>query len=358
MKKIKKNLNIKTSNNSPLILSLLKYLVKEESKKNLFSLDDSYITNEFLKGYLLKEKDIYYFIDDNDYSIQLIFNPNFFSEYIKKLPDKTLEKKLIILKKFRYDFLVYEKEKKILFNLICFIEEFEIDFSLKKEINFNPINVNLIKEIKEKSQLLFNSIIKELLSKETLNLNFFTASNFINNNYINKKNNKDLNLFNLLIKSLNIKVKGNNFLLKEKKEVLNKFYLYDDIDNQINYVLKNINWKEIFYSMPSINNIKKGLNSEKLITMVNKRTYEDLIKNELKLNIEINGNSIKEFLEKKTKRMNKNSVKKFNSKVPSSILDLMKNYGDVMANVGNSEIEKMKRYNINSRKEISFSNKY
>jgi hypothetical protein len=56
--------------------------------------------------------------------------------------------------------------------------------------------------------------------------------------------------------------------------------------------------------------------------------------------------------------MNKNSVKKFNSKVPSSILDLMKNYGDVMANVGNSEIEKMKRYNINSRKEISFSNKY
>jgi hypothetical protein len=206
--------------------------------------------------------------------------------------------------------------------------------------------------------LLFNSIIKELLSTETLNLNFFTASNFINNNYINKKNNKDLNLFNLLIKSLNIKVKGNSFLLKEKKEVLNKFYLYDDIDNQINYVLKNINWKEIFYSMPSINNIKKGLNSEKLITMVNKTTYEDLIKNELKLNIEINGNSIKEFLEKKTKRMNKNSVKKFNSKVPSSILDLMKNYGDVMANVGNSEIEKMKRYNINSRKEISFSNKY
>ena len=110
--------------------------------------------------------------------------------------------------------------------------------------------------------------------------------------------------------------------------------------------------------MPSINNIKKGLNSEKLITKVNKRTYEDLIKNELKLNIEINGNSIKEFLEKKTKRMNKNSVKKFNSKVPSSILDLMKNYGDVMANVGNSEIEKMKRYNINSRKEISFSDKY
>ena len=207
MKKIKKNLNIKTSNNSPLILSLLKYLVKEESKKNLFSLDDSYITNEFLKGYLLKEKDIYYFIDDNDYSIQLIFNPNFFSEYIKKLPDKTLEKKLIILKKFRYDFLVYEKEKKILFNLICFVKEFEIDFSLKKEINFNPINVNLIKETKEKSQLLFNSIIKELLSSETLNLNFFTASNFINNNYINKKYNKDLNLFNLLIKSLNIKVK-------------------------------------------------------------------------------------------------------------------------------------------------------
>jgi hypothetical protein len=94
MKKIKKNLNIKTSNNSPLILSLLKNLVKEESKKNLFSLDDSYITNEFLKGYLLKEKDIYYFIDDNNYSIQLIFNLNFFSEYIKKLPDKTLEKKI------------------------------------------------------------------------------------------------------------------------------------------------------------------------------------------------------------------------------------------------------------------------
>ena len=97
--------------------------------------------------------------------------------------------------------------------------------------------------------------------------------------------------------------------------------------------------------MPSYNNIKKGLKSEKLNSMLDKINYEDLTKNELKLDINVNKNTIKEFLEKKTKRMIDNDLNNFSSKLPNNILNLINEYGDVMANVGNTEIEKMKRYN-------------
>ncbi len=332
----------KNSNNnlSPLLSEIIKDLDYELSKKNSYQLDNKFITNNNLSGYIKKElNSVYSFIDNDNFLIKLIFtensNFNFNDDY---------DFNLITLKKYKFDFLVYKKENNILYKLICIVEDFDIDSSKKKKLDSKVENVNFNTEIKQKSEQLFAKIIKDLLSTEPLNINFLTASDFINNNYTNNNNN-NFNIFNLLLKSLNITTNEKQILLKEKKEFTNENYLYDDIDNQISTILKNVNWKNLYSSMPSYNNIKKGLKSEKLNSMLDKINYEDLTKNELKLDINVNKNTIKEFLEKKTKRMIDNDLNNFSSKLPNNILNLINDYGDVMANVGNTEIEKMKRYN-------------
>ena len=333
----KKNLN---QNLSSLLSQIIQDLDNQLSKKNSFQLDNNFITNNNLSGYIKKElNSIYSFIDNDNSLIKLFFpeNSNFNFNY-------DFDFNLITLKKYKFDFLVYKKENNILYKLICIVEDFDIDSLSKKKLNSKFENVNFNTEIKQKSEQLFAKIIKDLLSTEPLNINFLTASDFINNNYTNNNNN-NFNIFNLLLKSLNITTNEKQILLKEKKEFTNENYLYDDIDNQISTILKNVNWKNLYSSMPSYNNIKKGLKSEKLNSMLDKINYEDLTKNELKLDINVNKNTIKEFLEKKTKRMIDNDLNNFSSKLPNNILNLINEYGDVMANVGNTEIEKMKRYN-------------
>ena len=333
----KKNSN---KNVSPLLSQIIKDLDNELSKKNSYQLDNDFITNNNLSGYIKKELNtVYSFIDNDNFLIKIIFTQNSNFNF-----NEDFDFNLITLKKYKFDFLVYKKENNILYKLICIVEDFDIDSSKKKNIDSKVENVNFNTEIKQKSEQLFAKIIKDLLSTEPLNINFLTASDFINNNYTNNNNN-NFNIFNLLLKSLNIKTNENQILLKEKKQFTNENYLYDDIDSQINNILKNVNWKNLYSSMPSYNNIKKGLKSEKLNSMLDKINYEDLTKNELKLDINVNKNTIKEFLEKKTKRMIDNDLNNFSSKLPNNILNLINEYGDVMANVGNTEIEKMKRYN-------------
>ena len=334
----KKNLN---QNLTSLLSQIIQDLDNQLSKKNSFQLDNNFITNNNLSGYIKKElNSIYSFIDNDNSLIKLFFpeNSNFNFNY-------DFDFNLITLKKYKFDFLIYEKENSILYKLICIVEDFDIDSLSKKKLNSKFENINFNIEIKKKSQQLFTKIIKDLLSTEPLNINLLTASNFINNNYTNNNNNNNLNIFNLFLKNLNITTNEKQILLKEKKVFTNENYLYDDVDSQINYILKNVDWKNLFSSMPSYNNIKKGLKLEKFNSMLDKINKDDLKKNELKLDIEVNKNSIKEFLEKKTKRMIDNNLNNFSSKLPSNVLNLINEYGDVMANIGNTEIEKMKRFN-------------
>ena len=254
----------KNSNNnlSPLLSEIIKDLDYELSKKNSYQLDNKFITNNNLSGYIKKElNSVYSFIDNDNFLIKLIFtensNFNFNDDY---------DFNLITLKKYKFDFLVYKKENNILYKLICIVEDFDIDSLSKKKLNSKFENINFNIEIKKKSQQLFTKIIKDLLSTEPLNINLLTASNFINNNYTNNNNN-NLNIFNLFLKNLNITTNEKQILLKEKKVFTNENYLYDDVDSQINYILKNVDWKNLFSSMPSYNNIKKGLKLEKFNSM-------------------------------------------------------------------------------------------
>ena len=341
----KQNQRIPKNQSSPLTNSILNYINSELLEKNSFPLSNSYLENN-ISGYLKKELDSIYSFVDKAASIKLIFNHNYLSKYIETLPNyisyENMENYLIILKKYRFDFLIFQKENNISYKLICYVENFEIDSSSKKLIEPLPDNVNLNEEIINKSNELFFKVIRDLLSHDFTDTNLLNANNFINKDYSNL--NKDLNIFYLITKNLNLNIKNDSrFLLREKIEIINSGYLYDDNDSKINYVLKGINWKELYSSMPSFNNIIKG-KSEKFITLLDKITYNELNPKELKLDIEVNDKNIQKFLEKKSKRMNDEDLKKYSNKIPVNILDLMKKYGNIMANIKKGDIENLKRF--------------
>jgi hypothetical protein len=345
----KSNIKSKKLNNnisSPLISSILNYLDSEISQKISFPLKDDFISEKNILGYLKKELDSIYSFVDKGASIKLIFNPNFIFKYLETLPNyityENMENYLIILKKYRFDFLIFQKDKNISYKLICYVDNFEINTSSKKLIDPLPDNVNLNEEIVKKSQELFCKVIKDLLSNNFIDINLLSANNFINNNYSNV--NKDFNIFSFLSKNLNLNINNDSkFLLRQKIEVTNSSYLFDDNDSKINYVLKGINWKELYSSMPSFSNIKNG-KSEKFITLLDKITYQDLNPKSLELDVEVNEENIKKFLEKKSKRMNDEDLKKYSNKIPVNILDLMKKYGNIMANIKKGDIENLKRF--------------
>ena len=69
------------------------------------------------------------------------------------------------------------------------------------------------------------------------------------------------------------KVKESLFLLKSCLDIDNMGYLYDDNDSKTNFILKSLDWKNLFASMPSMSN-KKGevfaSNTSPLNTLIEK----------------------------------------------------------------------------------------
>ena len=138
----------KNSNNnlSPLLSEIIKDLDYELSKKNSYQLDNKFITNNNLSGYIKKElNSVYSFIDNDNFLIKLIFtensNFNFNDDY---------DFNLITLKKYKFDFLVYKKENNILYKLICIVEDFDIDSSKKKKLDSKVEKENFNNKIKQK----------------------------------------------------------------------------------------------------------------------------------------------------------------------------------------------------------------
>ena len=104
-----------------MISSILNYLDSEISQKISFPLKDDFISEKNILGYLKKELDSIYSFVDKGASIKLIFNPNFIFKYLETLPNyityENMENYLIILKKYRFDFLIFQKENNISYKL-------------------------------------------------------------------------------------------------------------------------------------------------------------------------------------------------------------------------------------------------
>ena len=100
----KKNSN---KNVSPLLSQIIKDLDNELSKKNSYQLDNDFITNNNLSGYIKKELNtVYSFIDNDNFLIKIIFTQNSNFNF-----NEDFDFNLITLKKYKFDFLVYKKEK-------------------------------------------------------------------------------------------------------------------------------------------------------------------------------------------------------------------------------------------------------
>jgi hypothetical protein len=203
-----------------------------------------------------------------------------------------------------------------------------------KKLKTNQIK-GKVKEYNEKKDIDEFKIIKpNINSKNKINNN----NNSIKNDF-NKSNNKncinnidfDKNIITINkqnLKELNninkeIKIEKKNELTSKKGEIINiyvneKFNYNKDISNLIKTSFEYIAGNNFYSSFEDYEQIKSN----------------SLFPNEI----------IKKFLEKKSKRMNDEDLKKYSNKIPVNILDLMKKYGNIMANIKKGDIENLKRF--------------
>jgi hypothetical protein len=67
----------------------------------------------------------------------------------------------ILLKKYSFDYLIFENsEYSLIYKLVCYIENFEIDATYKSVTDTIPKNINLDTPIRHKIETVVNNIIK------------------------------------------------------------------------------------------------------------------------------------------------------------------------------------------------------
>ena len=66
---------------------------------------------------------------------------------------------MITLKKYKYDYLVYQTGNDINYKIVCYVDTFDIDTSSKKLIDPLPDNVNMQKDLREKSNVVFTKAV-------------------------------------------------------------------------------------------------------------------------------------------------------------------------------------------------------
>ena len=216
-------------------------------------------------------------------------------------------------------------------NIILIIEKFEIIQEDLTEINI-PLNINRITDIKNKVMSKLDEHIKLLLNKYyTLELsNEIKAENFIGEK--NQKKQINMSIFKIFQKILKISEKG--VLLNENRGLKSPFkYMISPNDNDFdltNNLLAQVNWKNLYNNMPTVNeNKNNNLNAEK-IEIRNLK-----IKNEME-------KAKKEFLKKKVKRCEIKEDEKKN--MPKKLNDLIDDYGNIHVNIGQSLINKYYLY--------------
>ena len=232
----------------------------------------------------------------------------------------------------RLDLLLVERGIKFIeSNIILIIEKFEITKEDLTEINI-PLNINRITDIKNKVMSKLDEHIKLLLNKYyTLELsNEIKAENFIGEK--NQKKQINMSIFKIFQKILKISEKG--VLLNENRGLKSPFkYMISPNDNDFdltNNLLAQVNWKNLYNNMPTVNeNKNNNLNAEK-IEIRNLK-----IKNEME-------KAKKEFLKKKVKRCEINEDEKKN--MSKKLNDLIDDYGNIHVNIGQSLINKYYLY--------------
>ena len=232
----------------------------------------------------------------------------------------------------RLDLLLVERGIKFIeSNIILIIEKFEIIQEDLTEINI-PLNINRITDIKNKVMSKLDEHIKLLLNKYyTLELsNEIKAENFIGEK--NQKKQINMSIFKIFQKILKISEKG--VLLNENRGLKSPFkYMISPNDNDFdltNNLLAQVNWKNLYNNMPTVNEKNNNILNAEKIEIRNLK-----LKNEME-------KAKKEFLKKKVKRCEINEDEKKN--MPKKLNDLIDDYGNIHVNIGQSLINKYYLY--------------
>ena len=232
----------------------------------------------------------------------------------------------------RLDLLLVERGIKFIeSNIILIIEKFEIIKEDLTEINI-PLNINRITDIKNKVMSKLDEHIKLLLNKYyTLELsNEIKAENFIGEK--NQKKQINMSIFKIFKKILKISEKG--VLLNENRGLKSPFkYMISPNDNDFdltNNLLAQVNWKNLYNNMPTVNEKNNNILNAEKIEIRNLK-----LKNEME-------KAKKEFLKKKVKRCEINEDEKKN--MSKKLNDLIDDYGNIHVNIGQSLINKYYLY--------------
>ena len=232
----------------------------------------------------------------------------------------------------RLDLLLVERGIKFIeSNIILIIEKFEIIKEDLTEINI-PLNINRITDIKNKVMSKLDEHIKLLLNKYyTLELsNEIKAENFIGEK--NQKKQINMSIFKIFQKILKISEKG--VLLNENRGLKSSFkYMISPNDNDFdltNNLLAQVNWKNLYNNMPTVNEKNNNILNAEKIEIRNLK-----LKNEME-------KAKKEFLKKKVKRCEINEDEKKN--MSKKLNDLIDDYGNIHVNIGQSLINKYYLY--------------
>lgn len=242
----------------------------------------------------------------------------------------------IQIAKYSFDYLMAPKSGELQSLLILIIETFSLS-SIVSPITFKQnsivdINKNEIIQSKKKEKI-------DILLKKILNEHFSAFSNYdiTADLFLNKKPakqlNKPKNIFEIIRELYNIDPKSNGVLLKSHIEIKDSDdYLFDyyfDSEFIENFKkIKEVNWKTLFESMPSIDKESNCFVPSKVdIRNFNRPTILENVKNS--------------FLNRKLKRY---TFKDDDYQMPKQIQSLISQYGNVQTNLGLSVIEKYNLY--------------
>lgn len=167
----------------------------------------------------------------------------------------------------------------------------------------------MISDITLKAKDSLGHIIKQFLHSDKFSHshNKVTANNFIYNNFSNEL--KHHNVFSLIKKEKGFN--GDMFLIKTQVSIDNKGYLFDDNDSKVNFQLNQIDWKGLYVNNSRVAVPGKEFNPDgtPLVTLLEKVNLKDIHVSDLNMDVDIGDNAVKEFLKRKTRRMDVDEFK-------------------------------------------------
>ncbi|MCQ2818184.1 MAG: hypothetical protein MJ252_13035 [archaeon] len=142
----------------------------------------------------------------------------------------------------------------MLYKVLLYVDSFDIEKGNQKEIKEIPENINDKKEIKIKTDDIFEKICREILNKD-VNSNpdikvyedSLTARYFINNIFKGKSENC-FDMFDVLKRQC--KTKGEYFLVKGQIDVESRDFTLTEKESKERFIDDNVDWKTLYKKMP------------------------------------------------------------------------------------------------------------